>query len=271
MSLLQPNKVTALAKGCAHNLMLDLKDKFTNLVKKSGMSVKQFAETYDISMEDVNFINKGISMVSVRTYLKILILSGHTIEVKSLRETLQPGAAPMPPMPPMPPRPGFSPRFPGMEGQYRHAPEPGEPMRAQTRPTRPKPSVENEWNEFDVDEEEQDEFDDMYGDEMPPIDFNEPATEPQAPNFRAMGRQQLTAIIEDKLWSSEIDIENASTRELVEFLEKKDELHKQNVERRQRRQEREEADLESLKDRLADAIKANPHLKGTVESLLNRN
>lgn len=267
MRLKQPEEVNTLARGCASNLMADLKDKFMALVKKDGSTPYEFAAKYQISSEDVNSILRGVSLVSVRTFLKILVLSDHVIDVKDIKETLRQGVVPPPPMPP---RPGFAPRFPHAGG-FRHAPQPGRPMEAPTRPTRPKTSAIPEWHEFDNDGDG-DEFDDVYGDHMEPIDFDEapaaPASAtPPTPPFRTMSRDELVDIIEDKLWSSEIDVENASKAELVRFLEEKDRMHKMVASRKQRNEVSEEK-LEELKDHLADAVKANPHLQKQVEKLL---
>lgn len=252
------------AKGVAVQLMADLKDKLCALARRESCTPQEIATKYSISPSDYDSIMRGVSSVTVKTFIKILILSGHTIEVKSLKEQLQHGVIP----PPMPPRPEFTPRFPA--GGYHHAPRPGQQMEAPTRPTRPKTSPACDWHEFDEDGAMED-YEDIHGDHMEPINFDdmpEPAA-PTTPPFRTMSRQELVDIIEDKLWSSEIDVEDVTKEQLIEFLEEKDKLHKRIASRKSRRQSVSAEAMEALKNNLEEAVKRNPHLKEDVERLID--
>ena len=52
-------------------------------------------------------------------------------------------------------------------------------------------------------------------------DVIEQPSQPSSP-FASMEREQLVEIIENKIWDDEIDVDEATTEELVEFLEEKD-------------------------------------------------
>ena len=268
---MHPNHLTDICKACAGNLMADLKDKVKQLIEEDGGNAQAFIEKYRISKEDLDLIMNGISIVSVRTFLKILILSGHVIEVKSIKGQRQNG--PSIGVPPCGPE-NFKPIFPnGTNGRFNHAPRTAGPMAPPApRAGRPKTEVPSGWNEFDDENDFQDEEEETYGDHPGVIEFdNDPAPEPvMAPHFETMTRKQLVGIIEDKLWSSEIDTDEASKKELIEFLEAKDAQHREVAEKKRRHAESCSAEaLEALQNRLAEAVKRNPHLKESVERLLN--
>ena len=82
-----------------------------------------------------------------------------------------------------------------------------------------------------------------------------------APNFRAMSREQLADIIQNKLWDSEIDVVRSSQAELASFLEDKDRQLQVLKARRERQQLEGDPKVVDLKNKIKKTLEENPNLK----------
>ena len=254
MARLNQRQACEIAREVSSKIINDLNTNLRDFMEKEGLNIQQMASRYGFSVSELHNILNSNDRFSIQTAVKIFILSDKVIEVKNFRDVMQPHhncqhhSHQMPPMPPMPPRGamppvgGFEPRYPRHDEARMQAPQDG-------------------WNEFD------DDISDETNDEQDPINFNEGNGD--APDFRSMSRGELENIINEHLWSSEIDVEESTKHDLVAFLEKKEQMRQQNIERK-RRAEEEGGDIEDLKDRLTEACKANPHLKVMVDRLIKR-
>lgn len=263
----------------------DISNKLRELMRDTDATEREMAYVLDISDAEMYELLHENGDVSLSTFMKIMIATGYTIEVKSLNDV----------MPPVDP--------------FRN-PIPTGPL----APPPPLHINEEEFREPDEDDDE-DDFDDEENEpsheneEMPeppffhpfpygrpegcrpddglrpfrpaPRPFNpyrrpEPVAAPERPqperpatsgkcNFRSKTKDELVRIIVNKLWDSEIDIARATFDELVSFLESKER-------RRQQLQSGEEprpsAMIMDFINKLKDATKENPSLMKYIKKYL---
>jgi hypothetical protein len=99
-----------------------------------------------------------------------------------------------------------------------------------------------------------------------PIDRPMPKREEQPTSpFAVMGRNELCKIIRKKLWDSEIDLDNATTKELVHFLEEKDKRMKayKNTEELER-----DPKVADFVKNMKKTIKENPQFRSYMKQYL---
>ena len=193
----------------------DLQDKLERLMTQTSATVDELSRVLEIPIMEINRILGGSGTSSLESFVKIIIASGDTLAVMPQMANPYGGVPPMglqmptgapffpqerAPQDEMPSGCHFDPR--------QHAPHHRcqcqgheDRMNEGRRPFAPHPSFMHEAPSR--------------------VAFNETPQRERSP-FDEMSFPYLASIIRKKLWDSEIDINEASKEDLVEFLKKKD-------------------------------------------------
>lgn len=242
----------------------DIRNKVMEFMREVNTNPRELAYALAISEGELEQILNGNGEMLMETFAKILIATGNVLEIKPIEET------------PI--------------GNYENTPNESRKPRAnifeqQRQPRNVPPRFTRPLNE---------EFDHMP---PPPPDFEEfrkmmderlGRTEAPKPHqkqprdargrfastattctqraveeqpttpFDNMTRDELADVIVEKLWDSEIDLANASKKELVDFLVEKDKRIK---EIRQVRELENDPKVIEFKERLKKTLEENPHLR----------
>lgn len=241
------NKLLQLSSEWSRFAKNDIRKKLKDFMNETGMNASEAAAELAISEGEIEQILSGSGEMSFSTFAKLLIASGFVIEVKPLRATPFGSYDNIPMPPPMgAPMPYGGMPFPN--GERRQA-----PRNAQRRYV---PQFEND--------EEPDEF--TIEDESSAPRYTRQQRQATRSPFRNMTRAQMETIIKNRLWDSEIDLNNASWQDLVTFLEEKDskiQAIKENANRNN-----EDEGTNAFKKRLAQALEKNPHLMPIIDKLI---
>lgn len=232
----------------------DIRKKVLDFMREEYASERDLAYALTISEAELAQIIQGNGEITLSTFAKLLIATGHALEIKPIEETPIGCYENIPEeMPPIPHQ------RPNMFGRPTPTRRPHIPM-----------DFESQTETQDLNEEE--EFDmpqprDSRGRFMSPRRrMVEPHEEPQNLSpFARMNRDKLVDIIREKLWDSEIDTDSATTSELVLFLEEKDRRIK---EYKQIKEIENDPQVSEFKNRLKRTVKENPHLRNWVKGFL---
>ena len=267
--------VEELAYNWLAQALEDISGKVNEFCRETNGTPKDIAGILNIPIEELRgVLNKTSSNMSLLTFAKLLIATGHALDIKPLREApMAPHDAfnHMPPPPPMPRRNVFS------------EPHTTREIPSFARP--PKPQT------CDFEDEFEDELDDDLLEletitpprpqrremrETPqPRHFvrREPSPYPQpsAPTpprgrvspFEDKSATELIGIIRERLWDSEIDLTRASKSDLVKFLDNKDKLMR---EYRHNRELEQDPKINEFKEGLKKTIEENPQLKEWIHN-----
>ena len=237
----------------------DIKSKVENLLDENDSTPEELAEAIGVDVDEIYDILEGEGEnISIETLIKAFMVLGFAIEIKPIEETplgsydnVNPHvmdrreARPNPFMHPCPPR--------GMHGMPHHF-----------DPNDIPPHVREEMDR---------EFERRHqmGD-VPPFNPRHEeaprfrhAEKPKSP-FAVMGREELSRIIRNKLWDSEIDLNNAPTEALVRFLEEKDKRMKSL--KKNEELERDPQVAQFVKN-MKKNIKENPQFRAYMKNFLN--
>ena len=271
-------KLQALASDWVRMAKNDIRTKANDFMEKVGATPKELAYVLAISEGEMQQILEGNGEITISTFAKLLIATNNVIEIKPISET------PLKSYDNIPEEAiGKMPSHP-FDGMSRHMPSPPFPPHM-------RPKFDDDM-EDDEDFEDDDEFDEeeIFEREVEKTVRKKPnifdSAQPRDKNgrfckktatvatpkkkdvdspFDAMSREKLCNIIREKLWDSEIDIDNADKEDLVEFLKAKDER----MRKYKRMQELEEDPrVAEFKDRLKKTVKTKPQLREFVKTLV---
>lgn len=257
----------------------DIRNKVIDFMRENDATQRELAYVLGISDGEMEQIVRGNGEITLTTFAKLLIATGNALEIKPIEETPIGGYDNIPegPMPPLPrPNPFTRPRM-TERPRFEHPDVIGEPFNRPPFPPFGSAPIFGDLEDHDNNEDDE-ENEPMF----PPRDargrfiprHKEVARETQTPRnptpptspFETMSRDKLTDIIRKKLWDSEIDVNRASTSELVKFLEEKDKRMKQ-----YKRMSELENDpkVTEFKNRLKNTVNNNPHLKEWVKKFVS--
>lgn len=241
------NKLLQLSSEWSRFAKNDIRKKLKDFMNETGMDASETAAELAISEGEIEQILSGSGEMSFSTFAKLLIASGFVIEVKPLRATPFGSYDNIPMPPPM-----------GAPMPYGGIPFPNEERRQAPRNAQRRyvPQFGND--------EESDEF--TIEDESSAPQRQRPQYQCARSPFRRMSREQMVKIIKNRLWDTEIDLDNASWNGLATFLEEKDSKVQALKENANRNNENEGAN--EFKKRLAQALEKNPHLMPIIDKLI---
>lgn len=253
-------------KGWMNQFNADIKSKVEVLLKESDTTPEELAEVIGVSAEEIyDILDNNGENISIETLVKVFMVLGFAIEIKPIEmtplgsydninphvmfdeEPIENDEEPITPRP----NPFTHPRTP--RGFGREIPRPNH-----------MPSREEMDREF------------MRRPPMGMPRFTPPTftrrEEPKSP-FETMDDERLKRIIRHELWDSEIDLNRASHRELVNFLTEKDK-RKQEVLRRDKEQKKASEEMErdpqvaDFVKRMKKNIKDNPQFRSYMKNFL---
>lgn len=246
-----------VANGWINQCSADLKGKVEHLLNENDSTPEELAEVINVPVEEIYDILEGDSgSISAETLIKVFMTLGLAVEIKPIEETplgsyenVNPHGMREPRQNPFTrPCDDFVPHGHGMNRQM---PFPG----------------------HFAHREEPNTFEGMHH-QMPFPGHFAHREEPRHPSspFALMGRDELTKIIRNKLWDSEIDITRASDRELVRFLEEKDKKMKEVMRREKEDKKGEELERDpqvaDFVKRMKKNIKDNPQFRSYMKNFL---
>ena len=250
----------------------DIKSKVEKFLTENESNPEELADVIDVPVEDIYDILDGNGEnISVETFGKLLLASGFALRIEPIEQTPLGSYDNVDPM---------VMRRPHCEHMHRHTPRQNPFMRQRDMvddfdmppcdfdPSRIPPHIrEKIERDFGMNGEQ-------------PIRRHEPSPrftqerhrpmERHTSPFATMNRDELVRIIRNKLWDSEIDVLNASDRELVRFLEEKDKRMQQVI-RRERGNEELERDpqVANFIKEMRKNIKENPQLRSYMNKFMN--
>lgn len=243
-------QLLAMASEWVNHAMTDLRQQINSFVTTVGTDLAHVAEALAISNDELEAIMSGSNDLPLTTLAKILIATDNVLEIKPAAAMPHANRAPRGEGYPHPHQmPMGAPRMGGMPM----------PPRMGGMPMPPR----------------------MGGMPMPPRNSRAPQSIPQgtAIPYDELGRTQLISYINEHGWSNEIDVNNATRGELIDFLEMK-ELPAQMpsapivdegvVEEatNERSQQSANSTTNRLAQMLAEELERNPHLRETIERYL---
>lgn len=243
----------------------DIRTKINDFMRENDVTPRELAYLLAISDGELQQILNGNGELTLSTFVKILIASGHAVEIKPIEETPI-GSYDNIPQGPMPPLPNMRHNPFGEPTMSRH-PIFDRPMtnrrQVNERPRMDEPTYRSR-TFGDIPPRAAMELEDRFGSIMPPRIPRPERPTPQSP-FDTMSREKMIDIIRKRLWDSEIDVYRVPTKELAEFLKDKDRRMKQNKEREEIENDPKVADF---KERLKKTVKKNPHLLNMIKSYI---
>lgn len=272
----------------------DVSNKLRELMRETDATEREMAYVLDIPDTEMYELLHNNGDVSLSTFMKIMIATGHALEIKPLGAAMPPAdpfrsPTPSGPLPPPPPPPlhineeefrepnedddedGYDDEVNESSDENEEMPEPpffhpfpyGRPRvpyggTEGCRPDdglRPLRPTPRPFN--------------PYKRPTPPRS-ERPAERPAASgkcDFRSKTRDELVRIIVNKLWDSEIDIVRSSFNELVSFLEGK-ERRRQQLQSGVNEESRPSSKVLEFIDKLKEATKENPNLLKYIKKYL---
>lgn len=269
-------KLQTLASEWVRMAKNDIRNKVMDFMREVDATPHDLAYVLAISDGELEQILRGNGEITLTTFAKLLIATGNALEIKPIEETPMGNYDNLPTeeelrnpiprpnvfnrqRPPMPLHPNFGmpnftqepprSRFGGgmnipVEGfDDNDEDEMGEPMEEEfTRKPQPR---------------------DAHGRFAP----REPRNQPQRPisPFSRMSRAEMIKIIQERLWDSEIDVDNVSDEQLVRFLNEKDKRMK---EYKRMRDIESDPKVNEFKNKLKNTVNTNPHLREWVKKFV---
>jgi plasmid maintenance system antidote protein VapI len=253
------NAATAWLAQCGS----DLKNRIEKLLDENDSNPVELAEEINVAEEEIYEILEGnVENISVDTLIRVFMVLGLAVEVKPIEQT------PLGCYDNVNPHVMREPQF-----EERRAPQPN-PFTRQRGEFRPHGGMPFPPPSFDdVPPFLKNEFE-----RRPPMPQHAPniprRTERASSPFAMMGREELTKIIRKKLWDTEIDINTASDRELVRFLEEKDkrmkEFARRDVEEKRNEELERDPQVTDFVRRMKQNIKDNPQFRSYMKNFLNK-
>ena len=248
----------------------DIRTKMLEFMHEVNTSRSELAYALAISEGELAQILDGNGEITLTTFAKLLIATGNVLEIKPIEESplAMENGAPVPPVGgqpqgrtpqgrPFPPRPFGAPRPGGM------------PHRPGAVPPPPPGGLYNDFHRQGVEEP------------VAPVGMQPRGADgrfrpwprqpqPEAPKspFATMEREKLVEIIQNKLWDTEIDVDNVSHEQLVRFLEDKDKRMAELREARERKKFEEDPSVVDFINKVKKAVETNPNLSSKLKDIL---
>ena len=255
------------AKAWLAQCSADIKNRIEKLLDENDSTPEELAEEINVPEEEIYLILDGESEnISVDTLIRVFMVLGLAVEVKSIEAT------------PLGSYDNVNPHVMREPHFERRAPQPNPFAHQHGMGVNPQMPFPPHFASEEVDEEPQrpmgGRMNRGMSPQMPFPGHFEHRQEPQRPTspFAMMSREELTKIIRKKLWDSEIDINAASDKELVRFLEAKDK-RMQEFARRDKEEKRSEAlerdpQVADFVKRMKQNIKDNPQFRSYMKNFL---
>lgn len=289
-------KLQTLASEWVRVAKNDIRNKVIEFMQEVDATTREFAYALAISEGELEQILQGNGEITLSTFAKLLIATGNALEIKPIDETPLgdydniPSEGfmhmPMPRpnvfeqqriVPPRFTRPTSTEQQPTQghfRGCARHPQQPtqghfqrdvvtnvGVPQHPQqpnlghfSRMPMCPPFFEKPQEEMETQPQNR-QASDIRG------HFASRSTSP----FARMTREEMETIIKERLWDSEIDIDNATNEQLVDFLEEKDKRMK--AYKLNKEVEIDPA-VAAFKNKLKNTVNSNPHLREWVKKLV---
>lgn len=254
----------------------DIRNKILEFMDEVDTTREELAYALAISEAELSQILEGNGEITLTTFAKLLIATGNVLEIKPVEETplATEFGAPVPPM-------GWGDEHP--HHCCHHTPHNGHMCRRPGAMPPPPPGFPNDFERIVIDDPN-DDIDDGFGEEEMPQDPpvmqprgadgrfrpwpRQPQPEaPQSP-FATMEREKLVEIIQNKLWDTEIDVDNVSQEQLVRFLEDKDKRMTELREARERKKFEEDPSVVDFINKVKKAVETNPNLNAKLKDIL---
>jgi hypothetical protein len=241
------------AKGWLGQYKADIKGKVENLLDENDACPEELAEEINVDVEEIyDILDGNAEDISVDTLIRVFMVLGLAVEIKPIEET----------------------PLGGYDNVNPHVMR--EPQREERHTPRPNPFAHGNGDfvppfppcDFDpsrIPPHVRGNMDKEF-ERRSPIDRPMPKREEQPTSpFAVMGRNELCKIIRKKLWDSEIDLDNATTKELVHFLEEKDKRMKayKNTEELER-----DPKVADFVKNMKKTIKENPQFRSYMKQYL---
>ena len=259
----------------------DIRKKVKDFIEEVGTTPQELAYHLAISEGELDQIINGNCELTITTFAKLLIATGNALEIKPIDETPIGSYDNMPTREmldrPLPrPRPNVfeRPRPRGFEevathSTYRPRPSMFDRFQNPQQPTQghfmgPNPQMPT-MGHFQGDD-----LDDN-GEEMeapqPRDSHGRFASRRQAPTspFASKTIDELTKIIKERLWDSEIELGTATKNDLIKFL---DEKNKRMHEYKRMKELEEDPSVIDFKNRMKRTLENNPHLRDWVKNFV---
>ena len=265
-------KLQSLASEWVRLAKNDIRHQVIEFMEGNDTNPRNLAYILGISEGEMSQILEGNGEITLTTFAKLLIATGHALEIKPIGET------PIGTYDNVPSEPMHQPRPNIFERHNTNCPH-------FTRPTRSFdedemfedfPSMDDEIPSFEEFCREMDKKRkvaktqqprDEHGRFMPKTPIHDVPKKPKMPTspFETMSRSELEKIIRERLWDTEIDIEDAEKAELVEFLDEKDARMK---EFKRMNELENDPKVNEFKNRLKNTLRDNPHLRDWAKKLV---
>ena len=237
------NELLQVAAQNANQLKTHLRRSISSFMETQQVSVEELAFVLGITEDELMQILEGDGNVTLDVLSKLLVATDNVVEVKPI------GASPMHSYGPgMPPSGGFPNPFPPVDRFGRPVPPPphmmgGNPFtppfnggRGEQQPQAPTKQGRDSRGRFvrkaagtTAAQQHQPRHSATH---RPMQQRQQPAGQEVNP-YATLTRDALVNIIRQNLWDGEIDVENATQGELIEFVYGKEQLLRQRTEQRQ--------------------------------------
>lgn len=224
----------------------DIRNKVISFMEKVCTDESELAYALALSNGELKQILEGDGEITLSTFAKLLIATGHALEIRPIEETPiarydnfpsedEPNCRAYNP-------PSFNDSMScTRQEEFARAMAEKACRRQAHRPTQPR---------------------DEHGRFMSTRTKVEKKTSP----FESMTVDELVKIIKERLWDFEIDLNRASKEELVDFLNGK---NKRMEEMRRMKELEEDPKVIEFKNKLKETLNNNPHLREWTKNFLN--
>lgn len=225
----------------------DIRAKVNNFIREVDVTPRELAYHLAISDGEMQQILEGNGEITITTFAKLLIATGNALEIKPIQET------------PM----GVYENMPTEEELQRQIPRPNIFERPKLPRQQHRPFIPPYPEQLHNMAERRRETPQTYGTE----ERHEEVRRETVPTskFAAKSVDELTKIIRERLWDSEIDLTAATKTELVRFLDEKD---KRMREYKRMKALEEDPKVNDFKNRMKKTFEDNPHLRDWAKKLL---
>ena len=294
-------KLQTLASEWVRVAKSDIRGKVMDFMREVDTTPRELAYVLAISDEELEQILRGNCEITLTTFAKLLIATGNALEIKPIEETPigdydnipdepieQPNVFSRPTNTQQPTHGHFAHPQPNVFSRPKSTQQPTQdhfnrPLppfdRMPQNPQQPHlghfkrmpffpPNIE------DIPEEIREEINarvqreqqprDAHGRFAPRVPHTEQPREDASP-FAHMSREEKVNIIKERLWDSEIDVDNVSDEQLVRFLNEKDKRMK---EYKRMRDIESDPKVNEFKNKLKNTVNTNPHLREWVKKFV---
>ena len=256
----------------------DIRNKVISFMREVDASERELAYVLAISDGELKQILEGNGEITLSTFAKLLIATGNALEIKPIEDT------PISDYENIPTEEEFERPLPRPNVFARQKPQPMQPQFGRPSFSRPIPPMhEEDGNDFippmpeELRRAMEERYDrpvhrpeqprDEYGRFAPkhPQMRKEEAPRREVSPFESKSTDELVKIIRERLWDSEINLNRASKKELVAFL---DEKNKRMTEYKRMKALEEDPKVNEFKSKMKNTLHNNPHLREWAKKFL---